>query len=578
MKLNWRLPPSFVLTLTVLLSGGNEGVADEPGSSSDRLAAYRRHGLDPAVPLESRVKGTAAPVLEMFKELGGPAPKAHVLTDGERKKLAGALAVLPPLHQRVLRERLRVISFLDGMPNTALTSTVNFQEPYRLYDITFNASILLQNVSEWLTQKERTCFDTTGSALSVNVDAGTTIDALVYVFLHEATHVVDACERITPPLPPGKVKPRAEAPPPTSFTAGVWTELSLPVPRFRDPLRERINFYAPGATIPIGEGPALYGWLSRTPFASLYGSRNWLDDIAEYVAVYHLTEMLKQPYRIVIRDAAREVFVHEPMKSGLVRGRIGEIKRFYQGYGAIDRARRPPILKADVDRLSLSPTQRLLMRHLGIVMAALFLQSNGVADEPVSKYRLIAPKDDGIMATGLNDRGDLVGFQWTEEKDQPGVVSQVPFYARGKTVINLPLLKGYTTTHPAAISDTGLVVGRASKPAPPGPRVYLRNQAFIWTEATGIRGLGALPDDSASYACGVTRDGTCISGVTIGDGRIRACVWERVGDAWKGTALPLTRQLSSQVVVMSNNGRYVASIDGTVPCLWARSEQGSRGQ
>ncbi len=215
------------------------------------------------------------------------------------------------------------------------------------------------------------------------------------------------------------------------------------------------------------------------------------------------------------------------------------------------------------------------MQRILLVLAAFALQTAVVADEPVNKYRLVTPKDDGIVAVALNGRGDLVGFEWVESKDQPGVVSQVPFCAKGKTMITLPLLAGYTATHPAAISDTGLVVGRASKPAPRGQRVYLRNQAFIWDEAKGIRGLGALKDNSASFACGVTRDGTCISGVSVGDGRIRACVWNRVGDAWQGTALPQAGQLGSQLVVISDNGRYVASIDQDGACLWSRSDSGA---
>ena len=215
------------------------------------------------------------------------------------------------------------------------------------------------------------------------------------------------------------------------------------------------------------------------------------------------------------------------------------------------------------------------MQRILFVMAALALQTSAVGDEPVTKYRLVTPKDDGIEAIALNGRGDLIGFEWVEEKNQPGVISQVPFYYRGKTLTTLPLLAGYTTTLPAAISDTGLVVGRAGKPAPLGQRVHLRNQAFIWDEAMGIHGLGALKDDSASFACGVSRDGTCISGVSIGDGRTRACVWERVGDAWRGTALPQAGQLGSQVVVISGNGHYVASIDKDVPCLWDRSKTGT---
>ena len=62
---------------------------------------------------------------------------------------------------------------------------------------------------------------------------------------------------------------------------------------------------------------------------SLYGSSNWHDDLAESVALYHLTERLHQPYRIVIRQAGKEVFSYEPMKSPLVRKRFDQMDRFY---------------------------------------------------------------------------------------------------------------------------------------------------------------------------------------------------------------------------------------------------------
>jgi hypothetical protein len=43
-----------------------------------------------------------------------------------------------------------------------------------------------------------------------------------------------------------------------------------------------------------------------------------------------LTERLKQPYRIVIRNAGQEVFAYEPMKSDIVRNRFDQITRFYE--------------------------------------------------------------------------------------------------------------------------------------------------------------------------------------------------------------------------------------------------------
>jgi hypothetical protein len=55
---------------------------------------------------------------------------------------------------------------------------------------------------EWLTWKKRTCLEAAGSTLSVNVEAGK-FDAIVYVLLHEATHVIDFCLGITPALGSG---------------------------------------------------------------------------------------------------------------------------------------------------------------------------------------------------------------------------------------------------------------------------------------------------------------------------------------------------------------------------------------
>jgi hypothetical protein len=301
-------------------------LADDGPSPEQRADSARRHGLDPTSSLESRIRDTPATVLKMFKESGATALTPRALTEAERRKLSAAFTALPPLHQRVLSERLRSVSFLDGMPNTALTSTVNPAEPYRLFDITIRAAILRENVSEWLTEKEQTCFDAAGSPLSVSIDAGK-LDAVVCVLLHEATHVVDSCLRITPEVrSDGKTARNARV---STFTEGVWSESTIPSPRYREPLLERVRFRT-GQTLPVGQAEAIYTSLRNTPFVSLYGSRNWYDDLAEYVSVYHLTKVLKQPYRIVIWKEGKEVFAYEPMKSKIVRSRLGQMKRFYE--------------------------------------------------------------------------------------------------------------------------------------------------------------------------------------------------------------------------------------------------------
>jgi hypothetical protein len=294
-------------------------------SKAQRAEALAKYGFDPSTSLESRISETPAAVLKMFKD-ARTRPAAHVLTAVERQKVSRAFAALPPLSHRILRERLRSVSFLDGMPNTALTWTVNPDEPYKLFDVTIRAGIFNQNVSQFLTQKERTCFETANSSLNVSIQGGT-LDAIVYVLLHEATHIVDGSLQITTERGLGDRLDKSSA---TSFTKDVWSGRTTLAPQYRNTLLESITFRADGKVLSVDQAEEVYKALSRTPFVSLYGSNNRHDDLAEVVTWYHLTEKLKQPYRIEIRKKGQVIFVYQPMRSRLVRSRFDQMKRFYE--------------------------------------------------------------------------------------------------------------------------------------------------------------------------------------------------------------------------------------------------------
>ena len=304
------------LVLTLALASASPAGAQSPAGSSPSSPT-----IDPATSLESRVGETDTSVLKMFADAGMPTPSRHVLTDGERAALMRGFEALPAAHQRVVRERLRRISFLDGMPNTALTSRIDGANGVALYDLTIRASVLRETVSEFLTQKERTCFDLTGSARTVVVDAGS-LDAIVYVLLHEATHMVDNALGLTPP-------PDAAAKGPYPFTDGIWTDRLTIAPPYASPSLEGLAYRRGGRAMPIADAEAIYGALRRTPFASLYASSNWHDDVAELLAWHHLTSRMGQPYRIVVRDGTRDTLVYEPMSSALVRDRVKLLDRFY---------------------------------------------------------------------------------------------------------------------------------------------------------------------------------------------------------------------------------------------------------
>lgn len=219
------------------------------------------------------------------------------------------------------------------------------------------------------------------------------------------------------------------------------------------------------------------------------------------------------------------------------------------------------------------------MRLISLAAVALIALGAALADEPpkAPTYQLVTPLSEGITATGLNDRGDVVGFHWEPEEGNPDILYEAPFFARGKTMTRLPLLEGYTATFPAAVSDDGLVVGRVAKPAPPGIRVHLRNQAFIWSAERGIQGLGAPEGYVSSFATGVSRDGGRVSGFLVGLPQLQGCVWERSadGDGWKAVILTDADDLGSNVMAISPDGKRLAAVQKHLPSLWSETEPGT---
>lgn len=273
--------------------------------------------------LAKRVSIAPESVFKLFRE-AEMNPVNHELTAVERAKVEKAFAILPPLYQKILKGHLLSISFMDNMPNTALTSPVESLDSMQLFNITFRAGILNETISEWATQKEYTCYDRSANPeLAISIEAGD-LDALQYVLLHEATHVLDAVLNITP-----HPEERGALVEPTPYTKGIWHKMNIPTEPFIDSLLEKTRFRS-GKTVPIALAPEIYKALGKTPFASLYGMASWFEDLAELATIYHLTHKMKQPFRIVASKDNLELYKFEPMKNKGVKKRLRQLKFFYK--------------------------------------------------------------------------------------------------------------------------------------------------------------------------------------------------------------------------------------------------------
>lgn len=128
------------------------------------------------------------------------------------------------------------------------------------------------------------------------------------------------------------------------------------------------------------------------------------------------------------------------------------------------------------------------------------------------------------QALAINASGQMFGIR--EVVDESGnIFSQENFFFDGQKVTKLPLLKDFTNVEVAALSDTGLIVGYASRPIgnPAGSLT-----GVVWDSTTGeMTRLMPFPGDTASQAQDISADGRRISGYTNGSqpARLRPCVW-----------------------------------------------------
>jgi len=324
--MNFRL--NFMTLLAVILGHIDFCIAQQaaqPDASFEKNRIQRLYSLDPQKGLADRVERAMPETFESFRA-AGMNPSEHTLTAAEKNVVAVAFAGLPHLYQMVLKDHLHSISFMDDMPNTALTSPLNIKDSFRLYNITFRAAILQETVTQWLTWKERTCFDTTGSSLSISVKAGK-VSALTYVLMHEATHVLDLAQGILRTNQPGSRANSGFFG--DSFTNGVWTNMATTEPRVNDSLLLKNRFHSGGTVLPMAKAIQVYKGLSESPFVSLYSTSSWNEDLAEYISVYHLTHVLKQPFRILVHKNGKEIFRYEPMNSKQVKNRVRIVREFY---------------------------------------------------------------------------------------------------------------------------------------------------------------------------------------------------------------------------------------------------------
>ena len=326
MKLLSRSVIVAILCLVMTLSCGPEKSLQKIIDTipSKHLENY---SFDENSSIRERLNSSDQMILDYIRDMDmNPDYLFYDLSEPEISMIDDYFKLLPPYFQKVLKERLIGIYFIENFYSSGLTDFV-LSEEGKIYTILFlNPEILGKSISELFTSKDMSCFMRDNDGLSLEINISDDYSGLLYILVHEAAHIVDYVDRKTPYVH-NVMKDlgciREENAP---FTEQFWDSYDRPVDFLLISYNEKLNFYTQSADKKISPNDMLsvYQEFQSTPFASLYSYSNWAEDFADYITLYYLTHYLGMNYRIGIFDNGKTLFDYEPFANRTVSD------RFYQ--------------------------------------------------------------------------------------------------------------------------------------------------------------------------------------------------------------------------------------------------------
>jgi probable HAF family extracellular repeat protein len=132
------------------------------------------------------------------------------------------------------------------------------------------------------------------------------------------------------------------------------------------------------------------------------------------------------------------------------------------------------------------------------------------------------PGDSTSAATAINDLGQVVGISGDCGIAVGGVSAKHAVLWENGVPIDLGNIGGDAWNTPTAINNQGTIVGFANL-APGTARTF---EAFIWTQAAGMKSLGKIAGDLRSEALGINEKGQIVGLSRGGPHLFRAVLWQ----------------------------------------------------
>ena len=231
----------------------------------------------------------------------------------EKKLFIDYYSFLPSIFKNIISEKVLGIYFIENYLGGGMTLPV-FSNAGDMYIVLFfNPEILRQNISEWINFRDNSTFSNTESSISVVIESSTDYRALIQTLFHEACHVYDFYNFVTP------VRDRKKIP--TEFINNVWNDFDEPIEKYNFTKRNNLSFYELGEKIDKEYALDIFTALKNTPFSSLYGSTSWLEDFAETCTWYYLNKYYGIKYTTQLYKDGKLLLSYDPNDNELVTRR-----------------------------------------------------------------------------------------------------------------------------------------------------------------------------------------------------------------------------------------------------------------
>lgn len=291
-----------------------------PAIAQPDLKKLSSYAFDGTRPLADRVEEMPPWLLKAWREMDeSPQYRPYHPTKREKREFDRNLAKLPAAMTNAMKDRLIAFYFIENLKGNGLTDWVLDASSRSYVYVVINPVVFRQSLSQTIAERDRSAFR---GSVELSVDAGAGDGGIVYALAHEALHAFDYIVGITPFTEPDVATLR---PTPVLPWEG-WSAYDSPLAESSFAARPRLRFYGfKPPELEAAEVAQVYHALEKSPFVSLYATRNWADDAAELFVFQHLTRTLGRPYRIRVRGKDGSELMIEPMESARVRERATRI-------------------------------------------------------------------------------------------------------------------------------------------------------------------------------------------------------------------------------------------------------------